>query len=501
MILVHPPIAKPSEPPPGVAKLLGTCIAHGIPCRLVDANLEAILHLLGATPVPSDTWGLRAQRNVSRNLALLRDRKASLSPGRYGRAVADLEKVLKMAGAPKGTRPGLGNYRSDTLSPVRSDDLIRAAETPDDNPFFPYFSERFSAILEEDASPLVGFSLNYLSQALTAFAMIGFLRKEHAGIKVALGGGLVTSWMRRPDWNNPFRGLVDHLVAGPGEGFLLSLFGSEAAPVHSVPEYGSLPTDLYLSPGLVIPYSASTGCYWNRCAFCPERAERNPYIKVPHSLVADDLETLVRRLKPSLIHIVDNGTSPSLMRDLSRNPPGTPWYGFARITEELADPDFCKALKASGCIMLKVGLESGDQKVLDAMQKGTDLSVASRALRALKEAGIGTYVYLLFGTPAETEKEARRTLAYTVSHADLIDFLNVALFNLPAHSEEAKNLDTVDFYEGDLSLYRDFIHPKGWDRKKVRTFLDREFRRDSAIAAILRRDPPVFTSNHAPFFC
>ena len=34
----------------------------------------------------------------------------------------------------------------------------------------------------------------------------------------------------------------------------------------------------------------------------------------------------------------------------------------------------------------------------------------------------------------------------------------------------------------------------------VRTFLDRELQRQPEIAAILRRDPPFFTSNHASFF-
>ncbi len=34
----------------------------------------------------------------------------------------------------------------------------------------------------------------------------------------------------------------------------------------------------------------------------------------------------------------------------------------------------------------------------------------------------------------------------------------------------------------------------------VRQFLDKEFKRHPAIAPILRRDPPIFTSNPAPFF-
>jgi len=57
---------------------------------------------------------------------------------------------------------------------------------------------------------------------------------------------------------------------------------------------------------------------------------------------------------------------------------------------------------------------------------------------------------------------------------------------------------TAPFSEGDLSLSTDFRHPGGWDRRQVRLFLDGEFKRHPAVAAIIRNDPPQFTSNHAP---
>jgi hypothetical protein len=94
---------------------------------------------------------------------------------------------------------------------------------------------------------------------------------------------------------------------------------------------------------------------------------------------------------------------------------------------------------------------------------------------------------------------ARRTLAFTADHAEEIGFLNLAIFNLPAWGADGERLDAGE-YEGDLSLYRPFSHPHGWNRGEVRRFLEREFKRDPAIAPILRRDPPFFTSNHAPFF-
>jgi hypothetical protein len=208
----------------------------------------------------------------------------------------------------------------------------------------------------------------------------------------------------------------------------------------------------------------------------------------------------VQRYKPGLIHLVDNALSPAFLKMIIENPPGAPWYGFARVAPELQDDDFCKRLRASGCVLLQLGLESGDDGVLAALHKGITVKQSGRALAALKKAGIGTYVYLLFGTPAESEESARRTRTFTADNAANIDFLNLAVFNMPVNAQEAEKLGTGAFFEGDLALYTAFDHPQGWSRQTVRRFLDREFKRHPAIAAILRRDPPFFTSNHAPFF-
>jgi Radical SAM superfamily len=501
LILIHPPVTKPCEPPAGIAKLCGALDHHGIGHRVLDANIEGLLSLLSASPVPSDTWTSRAFRHLSKHLASLSCWEAYRDNGRYRRAIKDLNRVLEVSARPGRIRLGLANYEHEELSPVRSGDLLRAAESPESNPFFSFFKGRLARLLESEQPSVIGFSLNYLSQALCTFAMIGFLTQECSGVKLVLGGGLVTSWMKRPHWKNPFKGLVDHLVAGPGESALLSLMGvMQPGDHHYSPNYDSLPVRDYFAPGPILPYSSSSGCYWNRCSFCPERAEGNPYIAVPAEEVIVDLHRLVDKQKPILIHFVDNAISPSVMKSISEHPPGVPWYGFARITRHLTDPDFCLALRRSGCVMLKLGLESGDQTVLDSLQKGINLQEASSALKNLKKAGIATYVYFLFGTPPEGPSEARNTLEFVVKHHDGIGFLNLAIFNMPIYGPETRQMETRSFYEGDLSLYANFDHPKGWSRPLTRQFLDKEFKRHPAIAAILRRDPSVFTSNHAPFF-
>ncbi len=500
ILLVHPPTTKACEPPAGIARLAGALRSHGVRFRVWDANLGGLVDLLERIPPDGDRRTRRAVKNRTLFLERLRSPAGYQSLDRYKQAVGGLDHLLKTAALPFGVRLGLANFEHTRRLPVRSADLLDAAETPRDNPYYSHFSRKLRQILEEDSPSVAGFSLSYLSQALCTFAMMGFLRREAPGIRIALGGSLLTSWVKGPHWKNPFGGLVDHCIPGPGEDRLLRLAGIDPEPGRIyAPDYSFAGPADYLSPFPVIPYSASSGCYWKRCAFCPEQAEGNPYRPIPSDRVLQDLGLLTRAGQTALVHFLDNAMRPSLLEKLMRRPPGVPWYGFARVTSALTDQSYCRDLKRAGCVLLKLGIESGDQEVLDRENKGIRLEDASGALRTLHEAGIGTYVYLLFGTPAESYPSALRTLDFTVRHGNEIDFLNLSIFNLPVGNADS-SLSTAPHYEGDLSLYTGYEHAGGWDRKRVRQFLDREFRRHPGIAQILRREPPVFTSNHAPFF-
>jgi hypothetical protein len=502
VLLIHPLAAKPSEPPPGIAALAGCLRRHGIDCAQLDANLEGLVYLLeqAETPEVGDTWSRRALKHRVGNLAALRNPDLYRNVDRYQRAVRDLNRALELLARRRSAISlSLSNYQ-DEFNPLASDELLRAAKHPERNPFFPWMEARLPALLEQLAPEWIGLSLCYLSQAVCAFALLGYIKRRWPTIKLALGGGLLSSWMNRPGWNDPFADLVDYCIQGPGEQPLLRLLGCEGPVENAAPDYSDLPFADYLAPGPILPFAASRGCYWNRCTFCPETAEHNRYQSVAPQTVINQLAELCQSIRPTLIHLLDNALSPALLQALADQPPGPPWYGFVRFHEQLTDVDFCRRLRASGCVLLKLGLESGSQRVLDAMDKGIRLELAERVFAALHQAGIATYVYLLFGTPTETLDEARATMAFVQCHHQAISFLNLAIFNMPATSTEAQNLPGSPFSAGDLSLYLDFVHPRGWDRRSVRAFLDREFKRQPNIAAILRRDPPLFTSNHAAFF-
>jgi hypothetical protein len=502
IFLIHPPVAKCSESPAGIAKLSGCLKVNNIQHEIIDANLEGILFLLQHASdknTATDNWTKRAVKHRDQNLAALKNTATYQSQSRYERAVTEINRLLKTTGKSSDIDLTLVDYQSKHLSAVKSSDLISAAEKPQNNPFYPYFQNRLMKVLEKNPD-FIGFSLNYLSQALCTFAMIGFIKKTHPRQKIILGGSLITSWMKLGVDKSTFDGLADELVEGAGEQKLLEVMGIENGMMNCSPAYDDFPNDQYLSPGLILPYSSSRGCYWHKCAFCPEKAEGNAYLPLEVSQVTSELQQLTGQMNPKLIHILDSSISPSLLKALAQKPPGAPWYGFARVTEHLTNEDFCLSLKRSGCVMLKLGIESGDQNVLDQLDKGIDLITASAVLKSLKKSGIATYCYFLFGTPLENKESAAKTMSFVVSHHDCINFLNLAIFNLPARSVEAQCLATRYFYEGDLSLYRNFEHPLGWHRPAVRNFLEKMFKKHPAIASIIKRTPEYFTSNHAPFF-
>jgi len=199
---------------------------HDLPCTVLDANLESLLYLLDRLALRKgqdagnvdDTWTKRAARHLDAHLRLLRNPDGYKNIDRYKRAVLDVNRALVKSCPAATVRLSLSDYEDRCRSPLRSVDLLAAAETPVDNPFYAYFQERLLPLLEREQPSLVGLSLNYLSQALCCFAIIGFLRQIFPAVKIVLGGGLVTSWMKRPDWRNPFRGLVDEWVADPARG-------------------------------------------------------------------------------------------------------------------------------------------------------------------------------------------------------------------------------------------------------------------------------------------
>jgi len=78
---------------------------------------------------------------------------------------------------------------------------------------------------------------------------------------------------------------------------------------------------------------------------------------------------------------------------------------------DLLSESTVEALKRAGCAEVWMGIESGSQKILDAMSKGLSLAAVHDARRRLADAGIRACFFLQFGYPGEGWPEILETIA------------------------------------------------------------------------------------------
>ncbi|TVM03552.1 MAG: hypothetical protein CV087_04370 [Candidatus Brocadia sp. WS118] len=83
---------------------------------------------------------------------------------------------------------------------------------------------------------------------------------------------------------------------------------------------------------------------------------------------------------------------------------------------DLVDLELLRAMKKAGCNSIKVGIESGSERILALMDKGITLERIHEAARLFREAGIHWTAYFMMGIPTETKEDVKKTLdlLYTI---------------------------------------------------------------------------------------
>ncbi|HEY8969675.1 MAG TPA: radical SAM protein, partial [Puia sp.] len=76
----------------------------------------------------------------------------------------------------------------------------------------------------------------------------------------------------------------------------------------------------------------------------------------------------------------------------------------------LLQENYVAALARAGCENSWMGAESGSQKILDAMDKGTSVEQIYEATGLLREYGIRPSFFIQFGYPGETKEDIRKTI-------------------------------------------------------------------------------------------
>ena len=100
IVLIHPPVSRPCEPPAGLASLTGALKAKGRQCLIIDANMEGLMFLLKSKGTAEDTWSRRASLHLDENLASIKNGKAFKNISRYTKAVRELSRILEVNSLP-----------------------------------------------------------------------------------------------------------------------------------------------------------------------------------------------------------------------------------------------------------------------------------------------------------------------------------------------------------------------------------------------------------------
>ena len=84
------------------------------------------------------------------------------------------------------------------------------------------------------------------------------------------------------------------------------------------------------------------------------------------------------------------------------------WVCNSRVDQ--VDREMLEAFKRAGCWMIGFGVESGSQRILDLMSKGTSIEQTRNAVNLAQKAGLQVTAHVMFGYPGETRSELRATL-------------------------------------------------------------------------------------------
>ena len=289
-----------------------------------------------------------------------------------------------------------------------------------------------------------------------AYEAIRALKREVPWARVLMGGPHVTFM----DAEALSTGLVDAVVRGEGEETLLEVLerfeeGRGLEGVRGVsyvdsdgrirrepdrpliedldslpfPSYDHLPLDAYRSFGFkpTLPILTSRGCPF-RCKFCVSwKIYRGRYRQRSPKNVVDEIEHHVERYRVTDFSFVDDLFTlnkrrvKEICREIRERGLEISWGCSARV--DTVDADLLREMRRAGCHTIYFGVESGSQRILNAMGKGFTSSKTEEAFKLCRELGLSTVASVILFWPDETREEVKETIRFVKRlDADIAQF-------------------------------------------------------------------------------
>lgn len=447
------------------------------------------------------------KNNVANAIKNLKQKNAYTNWEYYRQNVSIIEHALKLFSIPYF--PTVVAYQKIVFpgSEYCYSDVTALATDRKHNPLYSFFERNILKYIS-DKTNYVGISINYSQQLVGAFSLANVIKEYNKNIKIVAGGSLFSSFRNEPEKYDLLIDYFDAVIPDAGEEVWSGIIrngGLENIPgcwvrrknhfvnadgegkmvVRKCPDFDGFNLEKYLTAERVLPYAISSGCYWGKCTFCSYHAYKSQCVKkkpygILHKIIIEDLKQLKEKYNADYFFFVDEAIPPivaqHLAQEIQENHYGFHWFGEMRFERIINNDDFAQYLKAGGCDLILWGLESGNDRVLKMMQKGTTRTLIQEILQTYRAAQIRSMPMFFVGFPTETEQEARDTINLLKKNVKNIQSLGAGTFMLlkgcPVHQNPSKFSIQIKPAKSLLSYFDHFEPQSGMDEQQAEALLN-----------------------------
>jgi radical SAM superfamily enzyme YgiQ (UPF0313 family) len=176
-----------------------------------------------------------------------------------------------------------------------------------------------------------------------------------------------------------------------------------------------VPLPRYLAFDAHASVVTSRGCPFS-CIFCsaPAWTARRVRYRAP-DLCVDEIEHLGESGFSEItieddLFTVNRKHLFAICKELTRRETGVRWNAFSRV--DTITPEIVETMARAGCQAICFGVESGNQEILDLVNKKSDLQKVREAMRMTEKAGIVAIASFIIGLPGETAETLRKTVDF-----------------------------------------------------------------------------------------
>lgn len=240
--------------------------------------------------------------------------------------------------------------------------------------------------------------------------------------------------------------------------------------------------------------ATTRGCPF-RCNWCAKPIYGNRYNSRSPEHVIKEIEWLIDTYQPDHFWMCDDifGLKPGWVKAFAKlidQKKLSFKYKIQSRVDLLLESETTKYLASSGADTVWVGAESGSQKILDAMDKGTTVQEIYEATKLLKQHGIKVGFFLQFGYPGEEQADIDKTLKMVLNL--MPDEIGISVsyplpgtkfyMNVKADLLEKQNWNDSD----DLDIMFEGMYPSAF-YKVLHRYIHSRFRIQRGVERIKKR--------------